>query len=186
MTFDPATMPMIALNNGQLAPQLGLGVYKIQQDIAVDLVHTAVAAGYRRFDTAALYDNEQEIGAGLRTSGLALNQLALHPGRKQQVIRDLNTTHGIATEAWSPLARGRFNDNELMTKIAAKHGKSVTQVIIRWHIQLENLVIPKSSNPTRLEENINVFDFILDNDDMVAIAALEDGVRIGPNPDDFG
>lgn len=278
MTFDPTTMPMIALNNGQLAPQLGLGVYKIQQDIAVDLVHAAVAAGYRRFDTAALYDNEQEIGAGLRTSGLAredyfvttkiwndrhgydsaleavdeslarlnlgyvdmllihwpspaqnkfvetwkalesvvrsgrvrgigvsnfnpghlerlfketdtvpaLNQVELHPGLQQQTIRDFNTKHGIATEAWSPLARGRFNENETLAKIAAKHDKSVTQVIIRWHIQLENLVIPKSSNPTRLEENIDVFDFILDNDDMVSIAALEDGVRIGPNPDDFG
>ena len=278
MTFDPNSMPMIALNNGQLAPQLGLGVYKVEQDIAVDLVHTAVAAGYRRFDTAALYDNEQEIGAGLRTSGLAredyfvttkiwndrhgfdsaieavdeslarlnlgyvdmllihwpspaqnkfvetwkalesvvrsgrvrgigvsnfnpghlerlfretdtvpaLNQVELHPGLQQQTIRDFNTKHGIATEAWSPLARGRFNENETLAKIAAKHDKSVTQVIIRWHIQLENLVIPKSSNPTRLEENINVFDFILDNDDMVSIAALEDSVRIGPNPDDFG
>lgn len=278
MTFDPTTMPMIALNDGQLAPQLGLGVYKVQQDIAVDLVHTAVAAGYRRFDTAALYDNEQEIGAGLRTSGLAredyfvttkiwndrhgydsaieaveeslarlnlgyvdmllihwpsptqnkfvetwkalesvvrsgrvrgigvsnfnpghlerllretdtvpaLNQVELHPGLQQDEVREFNTKHGIATEAWSPLARGRFNDNAVLAAIAAKHGKSITQVIIRWHIQLENLVIPKSSNPTRLEENIDVFDFILDNEEMAAIATLEDGVRIGPNPDDFG
>jgi 2,5-diketo-D-gluconate reductase A len=278
MSFTPEQNPRILLNSGQNVPQLGLGVYKVGQDIGVDLVRTALDLGYRRIDTAALYDNEAEVGAGVRQSGLdredifvttkiwndrhgfdnateaidealarlnigyidmllihwpcpkqnlfvetwsalekaleagkvrgigvsnfnphhldtliasadvipALNQVELHPALQQVEVRSYNANHGIATEAWSPLGRGRFGEVPSLVEIAEKHGKSVAQVILRWHIQLGNLVIPKSSNPDRLAENINVFDFELSHEDMSAVATLETGVRVGPNPDDLG
>ena len=278
MTFSPENMPIRTLNSGQKMPQLGLGVYKVGQDIAVDLVQMAIEAGYRRIDTAALYDNEQEVGAGIRKSAVAreeifvttkiwndrqgydnaleaidesltrlnidyvdmllihwpaptqdkfvetwgafekalesgkvrgigvsnfnqnhlekllaaggtvpaLNQIELHPGLQQAEVRSFNAAHGIATEAWSPLARGKYNEEPILIAIAEKYGKSAAQIIIRWHIELSNLVIPKSSHPDRLKENIDVFDFSLSPEDMDAIASLDSGFRTGPNPDDFG
>lgn len=277
MTFSPDQNPRILLNNGQVLPQLGLGLYKVGQDIGVELVQAAVEAGYRRFDTAALYDNEFEVGAGLRKCGLpredvfvttkiwndrhgfenateaidesldrlnieyidmllihwpcpmkglfvetwlalekalesgkvrgigvsnfhqnhleelianssvvpALNQIELHPGLQQRELSSFNASAGIATEAWSPLARGRFNDNETLLGIAYKHSRSISQVILRWQIELGNLVIPKTSNPDRLAENIDVFDFSLDHEDLKQIASLESGLRTGPNPEEF-
>jgi 2,5-diketo-D-gluconate reductase A len=269
--------PTLTLNNGQQIPQLGLGVYKLETDIAEGLIHQAIEAGYRRIDTASFYGNEAEVGAGVRTSGLAreelfvttkiwnedqgydrtlaaideslsrlnidyidmllihwpkpeqdlyletwlafekalaagklrgigvsnfqphhlerllaaggtvpaLNQVELHPGLQQVQVRAFNAKHGIATEAWSPLARGRFDENEQVLSIAQKHGKSPAQVIIRWHIELGNLVIPKTATVSRLTENISVFDFKLDSEDMNKIASLDSGLRTGPNPDEF-
>lgn len=277
MTFDLTQMAQIQLNNGQQIPQLGLGVYKVTQDIADSLVVKAIETGYRRIDTAALYDNELEIGAGIRKSGIdrseifvttkiwkdgqgkantpdaieasldrlnlgyvdmllihwphpaldlfcetwqvfedylktgrvrgigvsnfepahlekllatativpALNQVELHPGFQQSAVRKFNQEHGILTEAWSPLSRGAFNDNPVVVAIAKKHGKTSAQVVIRWHIQLGNLVIPKTINPDRLVENIDVFDFSLDGEDMAAIAGLDTGVRTSVNPNEF-
>jgi len=277
MTFSLEQNPVITLNSGQKIPQLGLGVYKVSQDIADTLMIKAIEAGYRRIDTAALYDNELEVGSGLRKSGIpreelfvttkiwndrqgyanaleaidesldrlkldyidmllihwpkpaqnlyvetwrafeevlasgrvkgigvsnfmpahldnllanssvvpALNQVELNPGFQQPELRAYNSAHGIATEAWSPIGRNKFADNAVMLGIAGNHGKSVTQVIIRWHIQLGNLVIPKTSNPDRLIENIDVFDFELSPAEMAAIAALDTGVRYGPSPDEF-
>ena len=277
MSFSVDQNPLIQLNSGQLVPQLGLGVYKVGQDIAVDLVKLAIDLGYRRIDTAALYDNEQEVGAGIRASSVereevfvttkiwndrhgydnaleaideslarlnigyvdmllihwpnpklgkfvetwkafehvleigrvrgigvsnfhpehleplleqasvvpALNQIELHPGLNQGEIRAFNTNHGIATEAWSPLARGQKNEADAILAAAQAHGKTPTQVILRWHIQLGNLVIPKSSNPERLASNLEVFDFELTRDEMAAIDLLEDGQRIGPDPRTF-
>jgi diketogulonate reductase-like aldo/keto reductase len=109
----------------------------------------------------------------------------LHPGLQQVQVRAFNAKHGIATEAWSPLARGRFDENEQVLSIAQKHGKSPAQVIIRWHIELGNLVIPKTATASRLTENISVFDFKLDSEDMNKIASLDSGLRTGPNPDEF-
>lgn len=269
--------PTVTLNNGQQIPQLGLGVYKLETDIAEGLIHQAIEAGYRRIDTASFYGNEAEVGAGVRASGLAreelfvttkiwnedqgydrtlaaideslsrldidyidmllihwpkpeqdlyletwlafekalaagklrgigvsnfqphhlerllaaggtvpaLNQVELHPGLQQVQVRAFNAKHGIATEAWSPLARGRFDENEQVLSIAQKHGKSPAQVIIRWHIELGNLVIPKTATASRLTENISVFDFKLDSEDMNKIASLDSGLRTGPNPDEF-
>lgn len=277
MSFDPKNMPQIKLNNEQLIPQLGLGVYKLEAASAADLVSTAIDSGYRRIDTAALYLNEAEVGQGVRQSSVprqeiyvttkiwhdhhgydsalkaiddslarldidyidmllihwpapaqdkfveawsafqqavesgkvrgigvsnfhsmhldkllaaggtvpALNQVELHPGLQQAELRAYNSAHGIATEAWSPLARGRFNNAAQITKIAAKYGKTPTQVVIRWHIELGNLVIPKTANPERLLENISVFDFNLDAEDMAAIETLESGLRTGPSPEEF-
>jgi diketogulonate reductase-like aldo/keto reductase len=115
----------------------------------------------------------------------ALNQIELHPGLQQGALRAYDQAHGIATEAWSPIARGRFNEDEAIVRIAQKHGKTPTQVIIRWHIELGNLVIPKTATPARLVENISVFDFSLDAEDMAAIANLDSGLRTGPNPEEF-
>lgn len=278
MNSTPEKNPVVALNSGQTLPQLGLGVYKVGQDIGVELVKAAIEVGYRRFDTAALYDNEFEIGAGIRQSGLAreevfvttkiwndrhgfenateaideslarlnigyidmllihwpcpkqnlivetwqalenalesgkvrgigvsnfnsnhmstllahskvvpaINQIELHPGLQQPTMREFNRSHGIATEAWSPLDRGRFATNPVLADIAKKHGKTVTQVIIRWHLELGNLVIPKTSNPDRLRENIDVFDFALDLEDLASIATLNTDERHGPDPEEFG
>lgn len=277
MTFTNEQNTIVTLNNGQRLPQLGLGVYKVGQDIGVELVKAAIEVGYRRFDTAALYDNEFEIGAGIRQSGLAredvfvttkiwndrhgyenateaieeslarlnisyidmllihwpcpkknlfvetwraledaletgkvkgigvsnfnpnhleqllssarvipaINQIELHPGLQQSELRLFNESQGIATEAWSPLDRGRFAGNPTLTEIARKHGKTVTQVIIRWHLDLGNLVIPKTSNPERLKENIDVFDFALDLEDLASIATLNADERHGPDPEEF-
>ena len=277
MAFSLEQMPLVTLNSGQRIPQLGLGVYKVGQDIADSLVQKAIEVGYRRFDTASLYDNELEVGAAIRKSGLprselvvttkiwndrhgyestleaidealdklnieyidlllihwpvpsqdkyietwaafesalttgrvqgigvsnfnvshlerllaegntvpALNQIELHPALQQDLVRTFDAANGIATEAWSPLARGRMNQDEVLQALAAEHGKSVAQVIIRWHLQLGNLVIPKTSNPDRLAENIDVFDFELSSHDMSRIAALNTNTRTGTNPDDM-
>ena len=267
----------VTLNNGQQIDQLGLGVYKVNQDIAVQLVSTALELGYRRIDTAALYDNEQEVGAAIRRSGIArediyvttkvwndrqgyqeakeaideslarlnieyidmllihwpapkqnkfvdtwrafeevletgkvrgigvanfnpqhldallenanvvpaLNQVELNPIFQQPELRAFNAKHGIATEAWAPLGRAKILDHATLVELAQKHGKTPAQIVIRWHLQIGNLVIPKSSNPDRLAENLNVFDFNLDQDDMSKIGAMDTGVRGSNNPDDF-
>jgi len=267
----------LTLNNGQRIAQLGLGVYKVNQDIAVELVGTALDLGYRRIDTAALYDNEQEVGAAIRKSGIsreeiyvttkiwnnrqgyheskeaideslnrlnieyvdmlmihwpapkqnkfvetwrafeelleggkirgigvanfnihhleqllesanvvpAINQVELNPTFQQAELRAFNSKHGIATEAWAPLGRGKILDHPALAEISAAHGKSAAQVVIRWHLQIGNLVIPKSSNPDRLAENLDVFDFELSDADMQVMASIEIGVRASVNPDDF-
>jgi 2,5-diketo-D-gluconate reductase A len=122
-----------------------------------------------------------------RTAGTvpALNQIELNPTFQQEQARAYHEAHGIATEAWAPIARGTLTNDRVLAEIAAKHNKSTTQVAIRWHVQLGNLVIPKTSNPERLSENIDVFDFSLDSDDLAAIAGLESGERNGPDPDNF-
>ena len=269
--------PKIRLNNGQIIPQVGLGVYKLDGASAEPLLLSAFEAGYRRIDTAAFYGNEPEVGNAVRNSGLAreeifittkvwkddhgydraleaidesltrlnidyidmllihwpspqlnkfvdtwaafqkaqesgkivgigvsnfqpahletllaaggavpaLNQVELHPGLQQAQVRSFNLQNGIATEAWSPLARGRFNDNPVVQEICTKYNRTPTQVIVRWHLQLGNLVIPKTATATRLSENISVFDFELDHTDMAAIATLDSDLRTGPHPEEF-
>jgi 2,5-diketo-D-gluconate reductase A len=269
--------PLVTLNSGQQIPQLGLGVYKLGQDIAEDLIKAAIETGYRRIDTAAFYQNEVEVGAGVRNCGLdrdeifvttkiwnddqgfdrslkaideslarlnidyidmllihwpkpqqnlfvetwaafqkamesgkirgigvsnfqpnhleallasggtvpALNQVELHPGLQQAEVRVFNAAHGIATEAWSPLARGRFNEDPIVKRISEAHDRSAAQVIIRWHLQLGNLVIPKTATASRLAENISVFDFELSAEDMQDMTTLDSGLRTGPDPDEF-
>ena len=269
--------PLITLNSGHTMPQLGLGVYKVGQDIAVNLVGLALDIGYRRIDTAALYDNEFEVGAAIRKSKIdreeifvttkiwndrhgyenaaeaiqesvdrlnigyvdmmlihwpcpkqdkyvetwrafedalatgkvrsigvsnflphhlekllasanvtpAIDQVEMHPQLANVELRAFNKAHGIATEAWAPLGRAKFLDNPVLAEIAARHGKSPAQVVIRWHLQLGNLVIPKSSNPERLEENFDVFGFALTDADMAEIATLNTETRLATHPDDM-
>jgi len=115
----------------------------------------------------------------------AINQIELHPWLPQTELRGIDTRLGIKTEAWSPLGSGRLIDDPVIAEVAAKHRKSAAQVMVRWSIQLGNIVLPKSVTPARIEQNIDVFDFELDDADMAAIATLESGRRTGPNPDDF-
>lgn len=115
----------------------------------------------------------------------AINQIELHPWLPQAQLRDIDARLGIKTEAWSPLGSGRLIDDPVIAELAAKHGKSPAQVMVRWSIQLGNIVLPKSVTPERIAQNIDVFDFQLDDADMAAIATLESGRRTGPNPDEF-
>jgi 2,5-diketo-D-gluconate reductase A len=112
----------------------------------------------------------------------AVNQVELHPQLPQNELRKVHTQLGIATEAWSPLARGSLLDNPKVTAVAGMHRKTAAQVLIRWHMQLGNIVIPKSVNPERIVSNFDVFDFELSESEMASISALEDGTRTGPDP----
>jgi 2,5-diketo-D-gluconate reductase A len=114
-----------------------------------------------------------------------VNQIELHPLLQQAELRAFHAEKGIATEAWSPLAQGEVLKDETLTTIAAHHQRTVAQVILRWHLQLGNVVIPKSVTPARVRENFALFDFELTDDDMAAIARLDAGHRIGPDPATF-
>ena len=273
-----STVPTITLDNGVEIPQLGLGVWQIEDEIVTDVVTAAFEAGYRHVDTAAIYGNEDGVGRAIAASDLprdelfittklwnsdqgydttlqafdaslerlgleyvdlylihwqslkkdkyvdtwkafeqlyadkrvraigvsnfhepalrrlfeettirpAVNQIELHPALPQDELRAFNAESDIVTQAWSPLAQGELLNQPALRALAGKHGKTPAQVVIRWHLQLGNVVIPKSKTPSRIRENIDVFDFQLDNDDMAAIADLETGVRTGTNPDTFG
>ncbi|GAA2454750.1 aldo/keto reductase [Agromyces soli] len=113
-----------------------------------------------------------------------VNQVELHPWLPQAELRAYDGAHGILTEAWSPLARGRVLGDPVLAGIAAKHGRTPAQIVLRWHVQLGNVVIPKASSPERIRENLDVFDFALDAQDLAAIAGLESGERTGRDPDD--
>ncbi|MFV8165377.1 aldo/keto reductase [Mycobacterium sp. 134] len=114
-----------------------------------------------------------------------VNQIELHPLLPQHELREVHAELGIATEAWSPLGQGSLLADPVITGIADRHGKTPAQVLIRWHIHLGNIVIPKSVNPERIVSNFDVFDFDLDETDMAAIASLETDTRLGPDPRTF-
>lgn len=115
----------------------------------------------------------------------AVNQIEVHPLLPQHELRELHARLGIATEAWSPLGQGSLLADPVITGIAERHGKTPAQVLIRWHIHLGNIVIPKSVNPERIVSNFDVFDFDLDESDMSAIASLQTDTRLGPDPRTF-
>lgn len=265
----------ILFHDGNSIPQVGLGVWRTPNDTAVTAVQAALSAGYRHVDTAAVYENEDGVGEGIRASGIArseiflttklwnadqgydstlkafdaslkrlgtdyvdlylihwpapkrdqyvdtwkafiqlqkegrarsigvsnfhpehlqrlidetgvtpvINQIELHPDFPQKENRAWHEKHRIVTESWSPLGQGTLLENPVVAKVAAKHGRTPAQVIIRWHIDNGLVVIPKSVTPSRIEENFKVFDFRLDAEDMAAFADLEKGgKRIGPDP----
>ena len=270
-----ASVPDVVLNNGIKIPQLGFGVFQVDDEQTTGAVLSALEAGYRSIDTAAVYGNEAGVGRALASSGLrrdelfvttklwnteqgydstltafdsslaelgldhvdlylihwptpareryldtwrameklladgrtraigvsnfqpahlqrlldetgvvpVVNQIELHPGLQQAELRAFHAAHSIATEAWSPLAHGELLKEEAITAIAARYGKSTAQVVLRWHLQLGNVVIPKSVTPGRIRENIDVFDFRLSASDMDALATLDRGLRTGPDPD---
>ncbi|WP_112248573.1 aldo/keto reductase [Kribbella monticola] len=273
-----STVPTITLDNGVEIPQLGLGVWQIEDDVVTGVVESAFEAGYRHVDTAAIYGNEKGVGRAIAAAGLPreelfittkvwnseqgfdstlkafdeslarlgldhvdlylihwqalkkdkyvetwkafeqlyadkrvrsigvsnfhipalqrlfdetdvrpmVNQIELHPALPQDELRAFNAENDIVTQAWSPLASGELLGDATLAKLGEKHGKTPAQVVIRWHLQLGNVVIPKSKTPSRVAENIDVFDFTLDNEDMAAIADLETGHRTGGDPDTFG
>lgn len=115
----------------------------------------------------------------------AVNQIELHPNLQQADLRAFHAEHGIVTEAWSPLAQGALLSDPVITGLASKYGKTAAQIVLRWHVQIGNVVIPKSVTPSRIRENIDVFDFELAAEDLAAIGDLDSGTRIGPDPDTF-
>ncbi|MEU7647090.1 aldo/keto reductase [Streptomyces huasconensis] len=259
-------------------PQLGFGVWQVPDDEAQTAVTTALEAGYRSIDTAAIYGNEEGTGKAIAASGVpreelfvttklwnadqghdstlrafdtsleklgldyvdlylihwplpskdsyvdtykafekiqadgraksigvsnflpehldrliaetsvipAVNQIELHPHLQQRAAREYHAEQDIATEAWSPLGQGKgLLEVPAIVAIARKHGRTPAQIVLRWHIQLGNVVIPKSVTPSRIKENIDVFGFELDPEDMAAISALNEDRRLGPDPATF-
>jgi 2,5-diketo-D-gluconate reductase A len=267
--------PTILLNDEVLIPQVGLGVYLTPQDTTNSVVEAALRAGYRHVDTAAIYGNEVGVGQGVRSSGVArndiflttklwneahgydstlrafdaslarlgvdhldlylihwpsprrdlyvetwkalvrlkqdgrtrsigvsnfaaehlerivgetgvvpaLNQIELHPRFQQRALRELHQRLGIATQSWSPLGQGTLLNDPVIASIAAKHGRTAAQVIIRWHLENHLIVIPKSVTSSRIRENFDVFGFRLDEEDLMRMGELDsDDGRIGPDP----
>jgi 2,5-diketo-D-gluconate reductase A len=113
----------------------------------------------------------------------AVNQIELHPLFPQEELRAFHAEHGIVTESWSPLGRGKLIEDPVLVAIGQKYGKTPAQVILRWHIELGCVVIPKSVTPSRIKQNIDIFDFKLDADDMAKIATLNTETRLGGDPE---
>jgi 2,5-diketo-D-gluconate reductase A len=279
MTLD--AVPGITLNDGNIIPQLGFGVFQIEPRDTAEAVSEALRIGYRHIDTAEMYGNEKEVGEAVRASGLdrpdvfitsklsngahepqyarnafdrtlselgfdyvdlflihwplptlydgdfvstwetleefkadgrarsigvsnfqvehlerlaaetetvpAVNQIEVHPYLTNDAVRFYGREHGIATEAWSPIAQGAVLDDPTITKIAERVDKTPAQVVLRWHIQRGDIVFPKSVTPSRIEENFEIFDFELGSEDMGAVSALDRGEegRTGAHPDTF-
>ena len=114
-----------------------------------------------------------------------INQIELHPRFQQHVLRRTHAELGIVTEAWSPLAQGDVLEDPVITEIGEAHGRTAAQVVLRWHLQLEHVVIPKSVTQRRIEENLDLFGFQLSVGEMEAIGGLDVGQRRGPDPNVF-
>jgi 2,5-diketo-D-gluconate reductase A len=268
--------PRLALSDGFAIPQLGLGVYKVEDREARDTVSFALQHGYRLVDTAAMYENEVGVGEGLKRSGVpreelfvttkfwmddlgyektlaaakkslerlgldyldlymihwpaperglfteswrameklqgdglirsigvsnfhpehldqifamassppVINQVEMHPWLTQDAVLAYNSSRGIVSQAWSPLARGQVLDSDELADIGAKYAKSVSQTVLRWHLQRGYGVVPKSVREERVLENIDVFDFALSTDEMNFISSLNRNFRTGVDPND--
>jgi 2,5-diketo-D-gluconate reductase A len=167
------------------------------------LIHWPLPARDLFLDTWRAFERIQEEG-GARSIGVSnfrvedlerlerdaerrptVNQIELHPRLQQAELRAWHDEHDILTEAWSPLAQGDLLEDGTIETVAAHHDRTPAQVILRWHLQIGNVVIPKSSNPERIRENFEVFDFELSEDDMAALARLDTGGRTGPDPSSF-
>jgi 2,5-diketo-D-gluconate reductase A len=272
-----AKSPVVDLLDGNTIPKLGLGVYKVDNDLAAPLVSHALTNGYRLIDTASMYENEVGVGRGIVDSGVprdqvqvatkfwmddlgyentlkafdkslkllgldyldfylihwpapkrgllyvdswrameklkneglvrsigvcnfhphhvdeilkvaehkpVLNQVELHPWLTQDQVLEYDNSHSILTQAWSPLARGKILEEDMLAELAKSHGKSVAQIVLRWHIQRGIAVIPKSNSMERITENMNVFDFELSEQEMVSISSLNSNFRTGVDPED--
>ncbi|MGI5208789.1 aldo/keto reductase [Spirillospora sp. CA-108201] len=116
----------------------------------------------------------------------AVNQIELHPYFQQDGMRAFHRDHGIRTEAWAPLGQGHgLLDDPALDRIARLHGRTAAQIALRWHLEIGNVVIPKSATPSRIAENIDVFGFELTPDDMETLGEMDKGVRFGPDPATF-
>ncbi len=117
----------------------------------------------------------------------AVNQIEAHPYVLNDAVRDYGRAHGILTEAWSPIAQGQVLDDPVVVEVAAAVGRTPAQAVLRWHVQRGDIVFPKSTTPSRMRENFELFDFALDDAQMQALSGLDRGEagRTGPNPDSF-
>lgn len=115
----------------------------------------------------------------------AVNQIEAHPYLTQEELLDFGAQNGIATEAWSPIARGTVVSDPIIEEVARDNARTPAQVVLRWHVQRGSIVFPKSSSPRRLEENFEIFDFFLSEEDMNRISALDRHERTGPDPDTY-
>ncbi|MBS1845438.1 MAG: aldo/keto reductase [Actinobacteria bacterium] len=208
-----ADVPDVRLSDGIEIPQLGFGVFQVPPDDTLEeldtdhvdlyLIHWPVPSRDLYLETWRAFERIKAEGAS-RSIGVSnfriedlerlereadqmptVNQIELHPLFQQAELRAWHSEHGIATEAWSPLAQGEVLKDEALGAIAARLDRTVAQVILRWHLKLGNVVIPRSVTPTRVRENLDLFDFELSDDDMAAIARLDVGHRIGPDPATF-
>ena len=165
-------------------PQPGQGRY-VETWKAFEKLHAdgrARAIGVSNFQPAHLRRLAEETG-----TVPAVNQIELHPLLQQSELQAYHREHGIATEAWSPIAKGgELLGDSRIAQLADKHGKAPAQVVLRWHIQHGNVVFPKSVTQSRIRSNIDVFDFELSDDDVKVIDGLDAGTRLGPDPDTFG
>jgi len=270
------SVPQIQLNSGTSIPQLGFGVFLVDPDDTQRVVEDALESGYRHIDTATGYNNETEVGAALKASGIprdelfittklrndhhkardvegafarsldmlgldylnlylihwpmpandffvdtwrtfetffadgrakaigvsnflvphlekllaetdivpAVNQIELHPIFQQRELKEFQAKYDIHTEAWGPLGQGKYDlfGMPAIRDAAAAHGVAPAQVVIRWHLQTGNIVIPKSNNRDRMAQNFDVFGFELSADEFAAINALDENRRVGGNP----
>jgi 2,5-diketo-D-gluconate reductase A len=167
------------------------------------LIHWPVPSADRFVDTWRAFERIHEEGRA-RTIGVSnfriedlerleaetqrrptVNQIELHPRLQQAELRAWHADHGVITEAWSPLAQGELLDDKTILAIAERHGKTPAQAILRWHLQLGNVVFPKSVTPERIRENIELFDFELSDAEMAEFERLDRRERIGPDPGTF-
>jgi 2,5-diketo-D-gluconate reductase A len=167
------------------------------------LIHWPVPAEGRALDTWRALERIQRDGRA-RTIGVSnfrvedlemlereaealptVNQIELHPHLQQSELREWHAERGVATEAWSPLAQAELLSNATVAALASRRERTPAQIILRWHLQLGNVVIPKSVTPARIRENFELFDFELTEEDMTELAAIDVGKRIGPDPASF-
>ncbi len=134
-------------------------------------------SNFQRHHLQRLFDETETVPV--------VNQIEVHPYLTQDDLRAFGTENGIPTEAWSPIARGKVLDDPTLVRIGEAHGKTPSQVTLRWHIQRGDIVFPKSVTRSRVEENFDIFDFALSDDDVQQITALNRDERIGPDPDEF-
>jgi 2,5-diketo-D-gluconate reductase A len=138
------------------------------------------AVGVSNFQISHL---ERLLDAGATVP--AVNQIELHPYLTQDPLREFDRAHGIATEAWSPIAQGKVLDDPVIGAVAAAVERTPAQVVLRWQIQRGEIVFPKSVTRSRVEENFALFDFELSAEQVAAITALNRDERTGPDPDTF-
>lgn len=187
-------MQYVLLNNGVRMPILGFGVYQIEDAAQCErAVADALAAGYRLVDTAAAYLNEEAVGRAIGVCNFmpdrlvdlmdhneippVIDQVEVNPFCQRETDRQLMEARGVRMQSWAPFAEGRnglFRD-PVLEDVAAGHGRTVAQVVLRWLVQRGVVCIPKSVHRERIEENFRVFDFELTDADMQRIAALDTG-----------
>ena len=204
----------VFLNTDREMPLLGLGVYKTADNEAETAITAAVNAGYRLIDTASAYKNEESVGKAIAKCGVprkelfitskiwnnaqrlgdlkkisgivpAVNQIECHPLCYPKELIEYCQSEGIQVQAYAPLARGAYLDNDVMCVLGTKYAHTPAQVGLRWAIQKGISVIPKSVNPDRIASNANIFDFNIEDEDMAIMDTLNEDLHTSHVPDDL-